>query len=142
MCHCNAFRQQWNFHHVLGAIDGKHVAFQKSPHAGSDFYNYKKFHSIIIMAVVNANYKFNWLNIGINGVVGNAQIWNNSQLKFGISIDRLHLPQPEPFLGDTPDIPFFSGDDAFSLEEFLMKPYGHQNLTRQERIFNYRLSPA
>ena len=40
-------------HHVPRAIGGKHVAIQKPPHAGSDFYN--KFHSIIIMAVVDAN---------------------------------------------------------------------------------------
>ena len=85
-----AFRQQWNFHHVLVAIDGKHIAIQKPPHAGSDFYNCKKFHSIIIMAVVDANYKFIWLNIDTNGTAGNAQIWNNSQLKLRKSTDRLH----------------------------------------------------
>ena len=139
----NACHQQWNFYHVLGAIDGKLVAIQKPPHAGSDFYNYKKFHSIIIMAVVDVNYKFIWLNIGTNGAADDAQIWNNSDLKLRMSTDRLYLPQPEPFPGDTAGIPFFLiGDDAFALEEFFMKPYGHRNLMRQERIFNYRLSRA
>ena len=57
-----------------------------------------------------------------------------------MSTDRLHLPQPEPFPGDTADIPFFLiSDDAFALEEFLMKPYGHRNLTHEERIFNNRV---
>ena len=98
----------------------KHVVIQRSPHAGSDFFNYKKFHSIIKMAVVDANYNFIW-------------IWKNSQLKLGMSTDRLHLPQPEPFPGDTADIPFFLiGDDTFALEEFLMKPYGHLNLMHEE----------
>ena len=64
--------QGWNFHHVLRTIDGKHVAIQKPLHAGSDFYNYKKCHSIIIMAVLDANYKFIWLNIDSNGAVGDA----------------------------------------------------------------------
>ena len=60
-----------------------------------------------------------------------------------MSTDRLHLPQPEPFPGDTADIPFFLvGDDTFALEEILMKPYGHQNLTCEEKSFNYRLSWA
>ena len=46
-----------------------------------------------------------------------AQIWNNSQLKLGMSTDRLHLPQPEPFPGDTADIPFFFiGVDTFALK--------------------------
>ena len=139
----DTFKRRWNFDHTLGAIDGKHVAIQKPPHAGSEFYNYKKFHSIIIMAVVDANYKFIWLDIGTNGSAGDAHIWNNSQLKLGLSTDRLNIPPAEPLTGDTTDIPFFLiGDDAFALEEFLMKPYGQRNLSRQERIFNYRLSRA
>ena len=69
------------------------------------------------MAVVDANYKFIWLNIGTNGAAGDAQIWNNNELQLGISTDRLHLPQPEPFNGDTADIPFFLiGDDVFAHE--------------------------
>ena len=51
----DAFRQQWNFHYILRDIDGKHVAIQKPPHASSDFYNYKKFHAIIIMVVVDVS---------------------------------------------------------------------------------------
>ena len=90
-----------------------------------------------------ANYKFIWLNIGTNGVVGDAQMWNNSDLKFGMSTDRLHRPQTEPFPGDIAEIPFFLiDDDAFTVEEFLMKPSGHWNLTRDDRIFNYRLLQA
>ena len=137
-----AFHQRWNFHHV-GAFDGKHIAIQKPSNAGSDIYNYKKFHSIIIMAVVDANYKFIWLNIGTDGAAGDAQKWNNSQLNLGLSTDRLHLPQAEPFPVDTIDILFFLiGDDAFALKEFLMKPYGNQNLTHEEKIFNCKLSWA
>ena len=50
------------------------------------------------------------------------------------------LPQPEPFPGDTADIPLYLiGHDAFVLEEFLMKPYGHRNLTHEEIIFDYKL---
>ena len=50
-----------------------------------------------------------------------------------MSTDRLQLPQPEPFPGDTADIPFvLFSDDALSLEEFLMKPYDHRNLTCKE----------
>ena len=76
------------------------------------------------MDVVDANYKFIWLNIGTNGAVGDVQIWNNNQLKLGMSTGRHQLPQPEAFPGDTIDIPcFLIGDEAFALEELLMKPY-------------------
>ena len=34
------------------------------------------------------------------------------------------------------------GDDAFPLKSYLMKPYPHRQLLREQRIFNYRLSRA
>lgn len=34
------------------------------------------------------------------------------------------------------------GDDAFPLRENLLEPYSKKNLTREERIYNYRLSCA
>ena len=127
----------------LGLLMGNMLVSRSHPMLVLIFYNYKKFHSINIMAAMDANSKFIWLNIGTNGAAGDAQIWNNSDLKLGMSTDRLHFPQPEHFPGDTADIPsFFIGDDTFALEEFIMKPYGHQNLMHEERIFNHRLSLA
>ena len=36
----------------------------------------------------------------------------------------------------------FSGDDAFGLRPYMMKPYGSRGLDDEQRIFNYRLSMA
>ena len=52
------FSSWWNFHHTLGPIDGKHVAIRYPRNGMSLFYNYKGFHSIILFALVDANYKF------------------------------------------------------------------------------------
>ena len=35
------FSTRWQFHHCLGALDGKHIPIQCPTHGGSDYYNYK-----------------------------------------------------------------------------------------------------
>ncbi|KAJ8020137.1 hypothetical protein HOLleu_42011 [Holothuria leucospilota] len=44
---------------------------------------------------------------------------------------------------DVTSMPYvFVGDDAFSMSENLLKPYGGDRLEPDQRIFNYRLSRA
>lgn len=70
------FSNRWNFHHCLGAIDGKHVAIKSPPESGSVYYNYKGFFSIILLAVVDADYKFLWTSIGANGSASDCGVYN------------------------------------------------------------------
>ncbi len=41
--------RRWQYHHCLGAIDGKHVVIRKPMNGGSYYYNYKN--SIILMGL-------------------------------------------------------------------------------------------
>ncbi|CAB4001870.1 Hypothetical predicted protein [Paramuricea clavata] len=140
----NDFGQMWNFPHALGALDGKHVVMQAPARSGSIFFNYKKTHSIVLLAVCNARYEFTLVDIGDTGRQADGSVYTNSYLGRAIQNDLLNFPQPEA-LESCPSKPFpyaFLADDAFGLKPNLMKPYPNQYLPLDERIFNYRLSRA
>ena len=137
------FASRWNFHHCVGALDGKHIPIKKPRKSGSIYYNYKGFYSVVLMAAVDSEYCFMWCSVGYAGSSSDAGIYKRSRLKRGLDHRTLGLPDPEPIRGDDRDIPyFFVGDDAFPLQPFLMKPFPMRFLTPAQRIFNYRLSRA
>ena len=128
---------------MIGALDGKHIHIECPAQSGSYFRNYKEFFSIILMALVDADYRFIWVEVGRNGSCSDAQVFNQSHLKRGLEGNTMDVPQPEPMPHDDRDMPYFIvADDAFGMKPWLMKPYAQRDLTFPQRIFNYRLSRA
>lgn len=137
----NEFLERWNIPHACGALDGKHVAIRCPSNTGSLYYNYKGFFSVVLMALVDAKYKFIWVDIGGLGSMSDCQIFNASELKECLENCTIGFPESEPLPFDDRDTPYFIlGDDAFGLRTFLMKPYSQRGLTKDQRIFNYRIS--
>lgn len=131
------FSKKWRLHHCLGALDGKHIAIKCPPEGGSNYFNYKKYHSIILMALVDGDYKFIWVDVGQPGSAGDEHVFNRSELKECIEDGTAGLPAPDPLPGDDTDIAYFIvADDAFALKTRLMKPYSKYSLTIAERVFN------
>ena len=96
-----------------------------------------------MLALVDGQYKFRWVDAGTAGSCSDAQIFNASQLKRRIEDGRIGFPDPAPITQGGRDVPYFIlADDAFALKTWLMKPYGRRMLTREERIANYRISRA
>ena len=120
------FSAKWNFHHTLGALDGKHVRIKCPKHAGSKYFNYKKYHSLVLMAMVDSKYRFIWVDVGAHGSMSDSQIFNDTFLCKAIHRGNMGFPPPEPLPHDTKDMPYFIvGDNIFGLKTWLMKPYSH-----------------
>ncbi|XP_069588388.1 uncharacterized protein [Ranitomeya imitator] len=132
-----------NFPNCIGAVDGKHVRVIQPPRSGSVFYNYKKYFSIILMAVADAHYKFVAIDVGAYGRTGDSRVLRTSQIGLQILRDGITLPAPQPLPGTTHPVPFVMvSDEAFPLMTNLLRPYPRRGLNAQKRIFNFRLSRA
>lgn len=114
-------------------MDGKHVVIKKPKHSGLLYYNYKGSYSIVLMALVDSEYIFRYIDIGALGRTSDGGIFQHCSLKKAIDEKSLNLPE----------IFFFVGDDAFPLKPYLLKPYSrNDSLNEIKLVFNYRLSRA
>ena len=137
------FSLQSNFHNTLGALDGKHIAITCLPNSGSLYYNYKRFHSIVLLALVDADHKFQYADVGSNGSSSNGGIFKDTALYEAFDKNLAGVPKPESLPNDNlPVLYSIIADDAFALRSWLMKPYSAKKLLKSQHIFNYRLSRA
>jgi len=136
------YESLWNFPHCIGAIDGKHIVIQCPTYSASEFYNYKGTFSVILLALVDANYCFTFVDIGCQGRISDGGVFRNSSLFKKLDQKLLNLPPDARLPFQEKSLPFvFVADDAFPLTINIMKPYrGVYNKGTNQRIFNYRLS--
>jgi len=135
------FKEKWNFPHCVAAIDGKHVRIKAPPHRGSKFSNYKKYHSVVLLALVGGNKRFLTIDVGQYGRVSDGNVFANSNIAMRLARQNIGLP-PDEYLRGVPLPYIVIGDEAFLLKKYLMGPYPRsaRRLSEAERIFNYRLS--
>lgn len=114
-------------------------------HSGSLYFNYKGFHSIVAMAVADANYNFIYLDVGCQGRISDGGVFHHTSLYHKMTHELLDLPAPSPLPGREINVSHvFVADDAFPLSPNIMKPFPGvtKGLLTPERIYNYRLSRA
>ncbi|KAK0137742.1 hypothetical protein N1851_026046 [Merluccius polli] len=102
------FQDRCQFPHCLGAIDGKHVYIQTPANSGSLFYNYKGRFSVVLMAVVDANYKFVYASVGTQGRMSDASLFGQSDLRSAMDRGLLNVPKPEPLPNSNVIMPYIA----------------------------------
>ncbi|KAL0861420.1 hypothetical protein ABMA27_008964 [Loxostege sticticalis] len=120
------FETLWKFPNCIGALDGKHLVIEAPPNIGSIFYNYKNTFSIILLALVDARYKFITVNVGSYERNSDGGVFAKSSL--GQRLENGTL----------------IADEAFPLKTYIMRPYpGSQTIgDAAKTYFNYRLTLA
>lgn len=143
------FWERWQFPNCLGAGDGKHIRLICPSNTGSDFYCFKGFFSLVLMAFIGPNYEFLYFDVGCQGSLSDGGIFRRTTLFNAIENNTLGIPPPkslpklDSFYETSPKVDnYFVCDDAFPLGRNLLKPFPNKNLTDEQRIFNYRLSRA
>ncbi|XP_069588426.1 uncharacterized protein [Ranitomeya imitator] len=136
------FEKLCHFPNCLGAVDGKHIRILKPAGSGSEYLNYKKYFSIVLMAIADANCKFLAVDIGAYGRFNDSQVFKTSLMGRRLYGDTFDFPPARPLPGTTepPMLYVCVGDEAFQLSPHLLKPYASRDLTRTKRVFNYRLT--
>lgn len=139
----SCFENKWQFPHCIDAIDGKHVRIIPPKGAGSYYYNYKKTNSIVLLAIANANCEFIYCDVGTNGRVSDGGVIANTKLYEKIVNNDLKIPKPAVLSNSNKVLGYsFIADEAFAMRPDLMKPFSRDTLTKERRIYNYRLSRA
>ncbi|XP_065305170.1 putative nuclease HARBI1 [Dermacentor albipictus] len=126
-----------DFPNTIGSIDGKHFAIKCPNKSGSDFYNYKGFYSLIVLALADANYRLIMVDMGAQGRYSDASFFKRSLLQAVFEEGALGLPSS---ISKWP--PCFVGDAAFPLRTYLMRPYPGRKLDDRKKVFHYRFSRA
>lgn len=135
------FENKWQYYNCVGSIDGKHITIRKPSHSGSSYFNYKQYFSIVLMATVDATYRFTTIDVGSMGRFSDGNVFANCNLGKKLINNTLQLPLPKPLPGQNDDTPYvFVGDEAFPLFNNLMRPFPKRQITNnyENKVFNYR----
>jgi len=126
-----------------------HIVVQAPINSGSSYYNYKGQHSVVLLAVCDAHYRyvicilwehsyyfdilyrFTLIDVGDLGRHSDGGVLAHSSFGIALENDSLSFPAPRPLPGTAhPKLPFvIVGDEAFPLRTNMLRPYPGRNLS-------------
>ncbi|XP_037498960.1 putative nuclease HARBI1 [Rhipicephalus sanguineus] len=136
------FNDKCSIPNCVGALGGRHVVIKAPAKSRAVYTNSKNTFSLILFAVVDANGKFIYTDVGAAGAQGGNEVWQMTDLQKAIYSNKAQLPEAIK-VESSPDVllpPVFIADDTLPLERHVMKPFIGSNLTQEKRGFNERLA--
>lgn len=110
---------------------------------GSSYFNYKKTFSIVLLTLVDANYKFIAVDVGSCGKNSDGHIFANSPMGRALSKKTFGMPADAVVSENSGVLAHvIVGNEAFPLKTCLMRPYSRRSLSEDNHTFNYRPSRA
>ncbi|GAA6099856.1 protein ALP1-like [Tachysurus ichikawai] len=128
-----------------GAISVTHIPISSPRQNPAAYFNNKKWHSIILQAVVDHNMCFSDIYVGYPGRTHNARVLASSPLyKKAEEQDGYLFPREDALTVNGVEIPVhLIGDAAYPLKKWLMKGFTDEHsLTPEQRHFNSQLNSA
>ncbi|XP_066603331.1 putative nuclease HARBI1 [Prorops nasuta] len=125
----------WGVKGVIGSIDGCHIRIRRPIQYQEDYYNRKKFHSVILQGIADHTKKFIDVYVGEPGSMHDFRVLKRSPV-------YEYAEQDTSFFSGF----YLLGDSAYYSKHILkwivppFKDNGH--LSRTQRNFNYHLSTA
>ncbi|XP_064464296.1 uncharacterized protein LOC135375544 [Ornithodoros turicata] len=139
--HLLRFEAVTGFPQGFGALDGCHIEVCPPKDQGSDYYNYKGWYSVILLAIMDHTYKFIYVNVGSPGRSHDSAVFQRSGLPTVLNSELFKtcaVTMQGVRVG-----PVILCVRAFPLQQHLMKPYPDRAADSTEKQnFNARLSGA
>ncbi|KOC63478.1 hypothetical protein WH47_03700 [Habropoda laboriosa] len=130
----------WN----IWFINGKYITLQYSMENRSECMNHKRFFSIVLLPLVDANYNFIFIDMDCQGRISDGAVFANTELYKQMEENSLNIPQSTHLNKREEELSFlFLGNKACALSENLIKVYSsYYAKLLERRIFNYGLCSA
>jgi hypothetical protein len=74
------FEKEEQFPDCIGAVDGKDIRINRPPYSESLYYKYKRYFSIVLLAICDASYKFISIDDGAYGKCSDSSIFKYSAI--------------------------------------------------------------
>ncbi|XP_037937539.1 uncharacterized protein LOC119671101 [Teleopsis dalmanni] len=136
------FSKKCDFPNCLGVLQTKHIYFKGLRRDGDYYRSASGRHSVKLLALVDANYKFLYTDVGATGQKSDVETLAQSTLQEILHEADDYFPR-ERIIGNNRKVPYvIVGSDSMPLHKHLLKPYPAASILKKHQVFNIRLAVA